>query len=1128
MSSDFGKAGDVFVRYLAERIRASGSGAGSDGELVYPDRARDRFFIGRLAPGGTEEAEEDILENAEDFYSKLDPCSMQFRFLLWGPATAKVVVTPRFNVYARVFPPYGLQLEDATPKFNAGQKEATILPVFRRVTPKVGKIELEVGKIGEGNRETEVVWERGNLAGLEGAYRGPADLKVGKEALSSAESYARFVKSVGGEPVVPDIRISVIASAANIEPDLWEMSIALVNRSVDSDPLGRLRLRDEVVFDAGFEAELDGGHVEPYEFPSLPNSYRFDRFMHGSGVNCSVRITTMGPEGPIGMRSEPMPVYEQKRFYHKPIPGLDITFRALGKKDASKTLLGIAAEMRRFEAESWEDKARELEARHGEGAYELEEFRRDRTSFRREIDRFEKGILCLKKPDAARAFSLMNATFELLGGGTRTDWRSFQIVFIVSMLPSVVGREYPELAEADEWEFTDVVWFPTGGGKTEAYLGLTVFAMFFDRLRGRERGVTALYRFPLRLLSLQQFQRIVRAVAAANRTKDEQKIGGDPFAVGHWIGSQGSPNKIDKDVRKLIDEDAASVVDGVSVLTRKYRKIAECPNPGCGDRGIYLRFDAAKWSLQHFCPKCGVLPVYIVDQELYRYLPSIVVGTVDKMAVFGLQRRFVNLLGWTKGHCPAHGYAPENECEMCGKKGLKELPIKDPVPAIHVQDELHLLKEDLGAFASHYETAVMRLQEEIPGSTRPWKTIAATATIEEFERHIEHLYLLKGRRFPTPGPTYEKTFFAETDRELLSRLFVGINPSGLTHINAMVAILWYFHREISVLRAKAPVDFLRTTGLSGLLDKTEVGRFIDQYEINLTYVLTKKAGDQMAESLDAQVGNYLKSQGLPDVVSEVLSGGTTSDKISEVMDRIEKFDLLEPDFSKHIRSIVATSMVSHGVDVERFNFITFFGMPRMTSEYIQASSRVGRNIPGIVLVCFAPARERDRSHYHLFPKYHEYLDRLVEPASINRWSKYSINKTIPGIIIGNIINGLARKVGEKLTTGKRIRKQIPRHLDEERLKCTVRAAYDAGRQPSGEFGKIIEESSNLFIQGLPNNDNYIGKRRNWAPMRSLRDTDQAVSFRPSKYAAPVFEVLLKDRVKEGALDFRGEEVEDDG
>jgi hypothetical protein len=303
------------------------------------------------------------------------------------------------------------------------------------------------------------------------------------------------------------------------------------------------------------------------------------------------------------------------------------------------------------------------------------------------------------------------------------------------MLPAVVGREDPSAATPDEWEFADVIWFPTGGGKTEAYLGLTVFALFFDRLRGRTNGVTALYRFPLRLLSLQQFQRIVKVVVAAESLRREEHIGGDPFTVGHWIGSQGSPNRVSAEDAARLEEDSGRLLDDrTSALTRKYRKISECPNLGCGNRKVFLKFDRARWSLLHVCPSCGALPVHIVDQELYRFLPSVIVGTVDKLAVLGQQRRFINLLGWTKGFCPDHGYAPENSCEIpgCNRHKLSERPIKDPVPALHIQDELHLLKEDLGAFDAHYETALLAMQREVPGSRVPWKNIAATATIEEF------------------------------------------------------------------------------------------------------------------------------------------------------------------------------------------------------------------------------------------------------------------------------------------------------------------------------------------------------------------------------------------------------------
>jgi hypothetical protein len=345
----------------------------------------------------------------------------------------------------------------------------------------------------------------------------------------------------------------------------------------------------------------------------------------------------------------------------------------------------------------------------------------------------------------------------------------------------------------------------------------------------------------------------------------------------------------------------------------------------------------------------------------------------------------------------------------------------------------------------------------------------------------------------------------------------------------MVSLLWYFHREIATLRRLEPEQFLDRTGTRDLLVSQQVGSFLDQYEVSLAYVLTKKAGDQMAESLDTQVSTYLKERDLPELLSEVLNGGTTSDRITEIMARIEKTDLQEPDYWKRVRSLVATSMISHGVDVDRFNFITFFGMPRLTSEYIQASSRIGRALPGIVLVCFAPARERDRSHYHFFGKYHEYLDRLVEPAAINRWSKFSIDKTFPGVLIGYVLNNVARRVSRKLTTEKAIRALVPAVLNDPYLIERMRTHYGAERQSSGEFARAIDSKVRLFIQGLrANASTYVGKRRGWKPMRSLRDTDREVKFIPSRNSARVFEVVLGDRLRGGDVDSGGsQEAVDD-
>ncbi len=1118
MSADFGRAGDVFVRYLAGRLRESGAGAGPDCEVVFPDRPRDRFFIGRLAPARS--TDEDALENAEDFYSRLDPSSMRMRFLARGGSRMRLVVRPAFLVFIRVFPQLRLERDYASAAFNAGRRSCELMPVFRRYAPVIPALESSLGDLGPESNEVPLDWDRNGAAALPDVFRGTVTPAVTPDDLQSEESYARFLGGVRGNPAIPNIRMSVTAAAQVVARDLWEVSVALVNRSSDSDPFGRERLVDEVVFDAGLHVDVEGGSIEPYIFPSLPKSYRFDRRMYGTGVNCTVEA--FPPNAPTQLGTRSMPVYGQRRFDHRELPGIPTRFADLEGAEARPVLERIAKSMREFDETEWDRRATELRNDPTAGDQERSEFAADRASFREEIGRLEAGIRCLSHPLASWAFSLMNSTFRLLGGPGRDRWRLFQIVFIASMLPSVVGREDPAFARADEWETTDVIWFPTGGGKTEAYLGLTVFALFFDRLRGRDRGVTALYRFPLRLLSLQQFQRIVKVIASSERLRQDHKIGGEPFTVGHWIGSQGSPNRIEASDAERLEEDARRVLgDGTTALTRRYRKISECPILGCGKRDVYLRFDRARWALLHSCPACGDLPVYIVDQELYRFLPSVIVGTVDKLAVLGQQRRFINLMGWTKAFCPDHGYAPEDRCEIpgCRRRDLADRPIKDPVPALHVQDELHLLKEDLGAFDSHYETALLAMQREVPGSRVPWKTVAATATIEEYERHIDHLYLLRARRFPTPGPYYGGTFFAETVREELSRFFIGVNPHGYTHINAMVSLLWYFHREIGTLRNLSQEEFLGRTGTRGLLAPEDVASFLDQYEISLAYVLTKKAGDQMAESLDTQVSIYLKERGLPELLSEVLNGGTTSDKITEVMARIERADLREPEYWKRVRSVVATSMISHGVDIDRFNFITFFGMPRLTSEYIQASSRIGRALPGIVLVCFAPARERDRSHYHFFGKYHEYLERLVEPAAINRWSKFSIEKTFPGVLIGYVLNNVARRIGRKLTTEKAIRALVPAVLSDQLLIDRMRIHYGADRQASGEFARAIDSKVRLFIQGLrPNANSYVGKRRGWKPMRSLRDTDREVKFIPSRNSARVFEVVLGERLRGGEVD----------
>ena len=349
----------------------------------------------------------------------------------------------------------------------------------------------------------------------------------------------------------------------------------------------------------------------------------------------------------------------------------------------------------------------------------------------------------------------------------------------------------------------DIIFFPTGGGKTEAYLATIVFHCFFDRLRGKTAGVTAWTRFPLRLLTLQQTQRVADIIGMAELVRREQVDprfigeGVDGFAVGYFVGQGGSPNEI---VNPTVQQ-YASAEDQFTwtkvndpQARQDWKRVVRCPS--CQTATVNIDFDVPSTRLVHRCnqPDCrfpnGEIPVYIVDNEIYRYLPCVLVGTIDKLAGIGNQRKFTLLLGRVDGRCATHGYYKGRCCQKdCTNSRLLDHRIPQGLsgPTLFVQDELHLLKEGLGTFDAHYETFTQQLLREF-GQYTPLKIIASSATIEAFARQINHLY---GRSpdqaqvFPGLGPTLGQSFYAET-LPYPQRLYVGIIPHNKTIFNTIL------------------------------------------------------------------------------------------------------------------------------------------------------------------------------------------------------------------------------------------------------------------------------------------------------------------------------------------------------
>ncbi|MCB8986010.1 MAG: hypothetical protein H6659_19430 [Ardenticatenaceae bacterium] len=724
-------------------------------------------------------------------------------------------------------------------------------------------------------------------------------------------------------------------------------------------------------------------------------------------------------------------------------------------------------------------------------------------------------------PVLRRAFQLMNQTF--VQGSKHPTWRLFQIVYIVTQLPAIAAREYDDPDGRADWDFVDVLWFPTGGGKTEAYFGLIVCTTFFDRLRGKNAGVTAWMRFPLRLLSLQQLQRLADIMGAAELLRRQiSPINGadnDPISVAYLVGSGNTPNSLTK-------YGGGGELENLKNRPGRLPRFLTIPNcPFCGQASVEMALDEQTIRLIHRCtnPQCseaangGVLPIYIVDNEIYRYLPTVIAGTIDKVTAVGYQRKFSHLYGAVTHRCPRHGYLSLNECTEkygCDVPTNAFIPVtlKDPSPTLQIQDELHLLREELGAFDGHYETFMDTYQ--VKQQHVRTKIIAATATIEEYENQVRHLYDRKARRFPVPGHELGESFYATTLADDTRRLFVGIMPHNYTHINAVIRLAELFHREVEDLR-RDPSGAITRLDLTAVSTPDEFLAMLSYYEVFVTYLLSKREGDRLNQSIEGQLNQELTDNGYSDLVNKSIIGETPFSEVISILDELES---PTPDFSRRLRSVTATSTISHGVDVERINYMCFFGMPRQTAEYIQTSSRAGRDHPGIVLLCFNPARERDQSHYHYFAKYHEYLDRLVEPVPINRWSKFSIRRTLPGLFMAMLLNDYNLTMGgsgyESLYFGRKARQLIEsQQIQPDEVASYLQKAYRTGQYDAGqEFDQVITDKANEYIDMLRNpRENFTSSNLTDQPMQSLRDIDEQLEISLNRDSWKLWSNITKGR-----------------
>ena len=571
-------------------------------------------------------------------------------------------------------------------------------------------------------------------------------------------------------------------------------------------------------------------------------------------------------------------------------------------------------------------------------------------------------------------------------------WRPFQLAFVLMNLRSMYYRD------CSEREIVDLIWFPTGGGKTEAYLGLSAYTIFIRRLMNRDdKGTAILMRYTLRLLTAQQYERASAMICACDliRREHEELFGKNRITIGLWVGGTTTPNTIKdalSDYQKLYNGE-----------TNNPFVILKCPWCGAqmgpvrralvpGYRKYRKTAHSFDFSFRCDNPRCDFssedLPLYVVDESIYEKTPTLLLGTVDKFAMLPFRPEAQSLFGFENG-------------------------IKKCSPDLIIQDELHLISGPLGSMVGHYETLINELctTRTPAGEIRP-KIIASTATISRAKEQCHALYGCDKSnvfQFPPSGLDAGNSFFAKEDKSQNGRRYVGILATGsssdaTTAIRLFSALL-YGAKAIKVDKEADRDPYWTNMGYYNSIRElgqaaTWIRADIDQ---QLDVMYKRRYDDKRYPSKDEYRKNRRYIYRDEELTSRISGSEVTASLANLGITYPAQLDENGKAKEYPIDICLATNMISVGLDVSRLGLMTVAGQPKTTSEYIQATSRVGRNAqkaPGLVFVLYRPGRPRDKSHYEHFKSYHSRVYCNVEPTSVTPFSSPVRERALHAIMIG--------------------------------------------------------------------------------------------------------------------------------
>ena len=761
-------------------------------------------------------------------------------------------------------------------------------------------------------------------------------------------------------------------------------------------------------------------------------------------------------------------------------------------------------------------------------------------------DRIDAGIACLAAPDVLDAFRLANRAVALAGrrreaqerrrdgkafdpANSRTpEWYPFQLAFILLGLRGLAEPEHPDR------ECVDLLFFPTGGGKTEAYLGLAAFTIALRRRRNpglQGAGLTVLMRYTLRLLTLDQLSRATAVVCAMEleRRADPTRWGTWPIEIGLWVGQAATPNRMGS---KGVPDPKRRTTRIKVMDFRNGRKdqqpipLKACPWCGTAFTGnsfsLSPNFDQPRrLDIQCVDPtrSCDFhsgrglsLPIQAVDEPIYRRLPAFMIATVDKFAGMPWTGEIGGFFGGADRYDSDGFYGAASP----GRGNPLASPLKPP--DLVIQDELHLISGPLGTMAGLYEAALDRLC--LRHGVRP-KIVASTATVRRAERQIRALFDRdRVAVFPPPGPDRADSFFARSraKNDPTGRIYVGIAaPGGSPKVNFLrgaVTLMAAAEHQWQQHGVKPnPADPYMTL-LCYFNALRELGSARNLIEGEIQSRLAKYGTHLRVGEMDAGLASRQIDFDCPELKSRV-----STDKVSETKERLA----LPHDKKGRVDAALATNMISVGLDITRLGLMLVSGQPKTVSEYIQATSRIGRSDerPGLVVVLLNTNKPRDRSHYERFRAWHDAFYRGVEAVSVTPFSARALDRGLAPVVVAlarlgeyaltgdamagtlrasraaadTIVNSISSRAGrsdrslnsaDAATLTATVGSRTTGLLDSWQAIATRVEAASASLVYSGLGVKLLQDATPGADQGLP------ADQRQFRAPRSLRDVEANV------------------------------------